>query len=164
VVEGERTDIGISRGQQEDTMNTATSFAPARTNLGAWSLAWLGGPVIGIANGVVRRGLYDKSLGELRAHQLSTAIAMALFSSYITLLDRRWPIATARDAARIGADWVVLTAAFEVIFGHYVAGTSWRNLLRDYNVSEGRVWSLVLLTLGVAPSVARMARIRRSQP
>ena len=41
--------------------------ASARTNRRAWSLVGLAGPVIGIANGVVRRAVYDKPLGELRA-------------------------------------------------------------------------------------------------
>jgi hypothetical protein len=126
-----------------------------------WSLAWLGGPVIGIANGVFRRTVYDKPLGELRAHQLSTLTAIALFAAYIYLLDRRWPIATAAEAAGVGVAWAALTAAFEFGFGHYVAATPWSDLLHDFDLSEGRVWSLVLATLAAAPSIARLTRTRR---
>lgn len=56
------------------------------------SLAWLGGPVIGIANGVLRRVVYEKPRGDLAAHQVSTGTAIGLFGTYIYLLDRRWPV------------------------------------------------------------------------
>jgi hypothetical protein len=134
------------------------------TDMGAWMLSWLGGPVIGVANGVARRALYEKPLGEQRAHQLSTVIATGLFARYIYLLDRRWPIATAGDAVRIGVAWAGATAAFEFGFGHYIARAPWKTLLRDYDLSHGRLWSLVIGTLAVGPSLAYQARTRRETP
>ena len=41
----------------------------------AWLLAWLGGPLIGIANGTLRELAYKDRVGELTAHQLSTGSA-----------------------------------------------------------------------------------------
>ena len=131
------------------------------TDFGAWSLAWLGGPVLGIVNGATRRATYQRRLGDLAAHQVSTVTATGLFGAYVYLLDRRWPIATAPDAALIGTGWLAATAAFEVVFGHYVARTSWSALLRDYDITEGRVWGLFLLSLAVTPSVVRSVRLRQ---
>jgi hypothetical protein len=135
----------------------------ASTDLSVWSLAWLGGPVLGVLNGVVRRATYQRALGDLAAHQVSTVTAIGLFGTYIYLLDRRWPIGTARDAALIGSGWLAATAAFEFGFGHYVARTPWPTLLRDYDVTKGRVWGLFLLSLTAAPSVVRSARVRRTE-
>jgi hypothetical protein len=53
---------------------------------------------------------------------------------------------------------LVLTLAFEFGFGHWVAGKSWSDLLRDYNLLEGRVWPLVPVVTTVAPALA--ARVR----
>jgi hypothetical protein len=142
---------------------TTTSAAgdSGRTDLRAWALGWLGGPVIGIANGALRRAVYDQPLGEPAAHQVSTVTVAGLLGAYVYQLDRRRPIATGRDAALIGGAWAGLTAAFEFGFGHYVAGASWATLRHDYDVAHGRIWGLVLLTLAAAPVTARAARLHR---
>jgi hypothetical protein len=44
-----------------------------------------------------------------------------------------------------------MTIAFEFGFGHYVAGHSWSRLLADYNLANGRVWSLFLAWIAVLP-------------
>ena len=46
-----------------------------------------------------------------------------------------------------------MTLAFEFLFGHYVAGHSWSRLIADYNILEGRVWSLFLVWIAVLPYV-----------
>lgn len=48
----------------------------------------------------------------------------------------------------VGSIWPVLTAAFVFAFGRRVASGGWPELLPDYNVARGRLWSLVLLWLG----------------
>jgi hypothetical protein len=40
---------------------------------------------------------------------------------------------------------------FEFGFGHYIAGHPWEKLVADYDVLEGRVWSLVLLAESLSP-------------
>ena len=48
----------------------------------AWLVAWLGGPLIGIANGTLRELGYRDRVGERTAHQISTGSAIALFAGY----------------------------------------------------------------------------------
>jgi hypothetical protein len=127
-----------------------------------YTLAWLGGAGIGVANGVARELTYRKRVGELAAHQISTATAIGLFSGYFWALERRWPIETRKEALRIGAIWVGLTATFEFGFGHYVAKEEWSELLRDYDLARGRVWGLVLVWLGLGPLAVR--ELMRSSP
>ena len=123
-----------------------------------WIVAWLGGPLIGIANGTLRELGYKDRVGERTAHQISTVTALALFAVYFERLDRRWPLPTARDALRVGALWLVLTVAFEFGFGRGVAHSSWEELLADYDVRRGRLWPLVLVWIALGPAIVRARR------
>jgi hypothetical protein len=125
------------------------------TNERRWRLAWLGGPVIGIANGVTRELVYKDAVGELTAHQLSTVSALGLFAGYFWWLQRRYPLADDRAALRVGGFWLGLTVLFEFGFGRAVDGKSWDALLRDYDLSTGHVWTLVLAWLALGPCVVR---------
>jgi len=118
-------------------------------------LAWLGGPLIGIANGTVRERVYKDRVGELAAHQLSTVSIIALFAAYFEALSRRQPLPSTRDALEVGAGWLALTVAFEFGFGHYVARTSWDELLADYDLRRGRVWLLALSWIALGPAIVR---------
>jgi hypothetical protein len=126
-----------------------------RTSYRPYALAWLGLVVLGVTNGALRVALYDRRLGDQRAHQLSTATAVVLFAAYIYAVDRRWPPPSQRAAVGIGAAWSAATITFELGFGHYVAGTSWSELLHDYDIPDGRLWPLALATIATAPVVAR---------
>ena len=53
----------------------------------------------------------------------------------------------------IGIIWLGLTILFEFGFGYYVMGNTWEKLLHDYNLAEGRVWSLFLVWITIAPYV-----------
>jgi hypothetical protein len=116
-------------------------------------LLWLPMVLIAIVNGVVRQAWYGRHLSELRAHQLSSLIALVLFGFYIRLSLRFFPPAGAAQTWAIGVLWLALTVAFEFGFGHFVAGHSWSRLCQDYNLLAGRLWVLILLWLLVAPSL-----------
>jgi len=123
-----------------------------------WIQAWPGGALIGVSNGIAREATYGKVLGEQAAHQVSTVTAIAAFAAYFEFLQRRYPLASARDARLTGLAWLGLTVAFEFGFGRLVAKQSWNQLLADYNLAKGRTWPFVLVLLGVGPSVIRARR------
>lgn len=123
-----------------------------------WVAAWLGGAVLGVFNGVAREALYSRHTGDRVAHQLSTATMVALLAGYFVALDRRWPLQTRGEAARVGVAWFALTATFEFGFGHWVADEEWSELLADYNLVDGRLWSLVLAWTALGPLAVREAR------
>lgn len=133
----------------------------ADTRLRPWLLAWLGLPVLGIANGVIRDATYKQVMSEPAAHQLSTATLLMVMTAYIWTLERRWPIPTSRSALGIGGSWALLTILFELGFGHYVVGDSWSSLLQAYNLADGRVWAAVPLWTLLGPEVIRRLRGRR---
>lgn len=47
--------------------------------------------------------------------------------------------------------WLGMTIIFEFGFGHYIMKNSWPKLLGDYNIFAGRVWSLFLVWITIAP-------------
>ena len=124
-------------------------------------IAWFGLAALGVGNGAARVALYDDRLSDDAAHQVSTVTATALFGAYTYVIDRRWPIVKARDALVIGAGWATATIAFELGFGHYVAGDSWSTLFHDWNVAAGRTWPLALASIAAAPWVVRFFHERR---
>ena len=114
-------------------------------------LAWLPMVPIAIGNGALRQAWYGRHVSELAAHQISTVSALVLFAIYIGLVIRALRPTSGRQAIAVGLLWLGLTVAFEFLFGHYVAGHSWRALLHDYDLPAGRLWVLVLVWLALAP-------------
>ncbi len=116
--------------------------------IGVWVLMVF----VAIINGALRNEVYGPKMNELLAHQISTVtgIIMFLIVMYV-FFSKTSADYTQKDLITIGAMWLVFTIAFEFIFGHYVAGNPWSRLFEDYNILEGRVWSLLLLTTLVGP-------------
>lgn len=112
---------------------------------------WLILAVVAIINGVLRQATYGRHMPELVAHQVSTVTGILLTGAVVWILSRFWPIGSAKEAWVIGACWLLMTIAFEFGFGHYVAGHSWSRLFADYNLADGRVWSLFLAWIAVLP-------------
>ncbi len=114
---------------------------------------WLILAVVAIANGVLRQATYGRHMSDLAAHQLSTLTGILLTGGVVWALNRFRPIHSANAAWIIGVCWLLMTVVFEFGFGHYVAGHSWSRLCADYNLLEGRVWSLFLAWITVLPYV-----------
>ena len=116
-----------------------------------YTVAWLGIVIIMIINGSIRTFVYGPIMSELTAHQISSVTGIILIGLVTWLLSLRWKIQSEGHALAIGSIWLVLTIVFEFVFGHYVMGHPWSRLLYDYNLLEGRVWSLVLIFTMIAP-------------
>jgi hypothetical protein len=110
--------------------------------------------VIAIVNAGLRNGVYKPIVGDLAAHQISSIIFIMaiLIVTYFALRFSNLAL-TDIQSLYIGIVWLIFTILFEFIAGHYVFGNLWENLIRDYNLLEGRIWSLVLLTIVLAPYI-----------
>jgi hypothetical protein len=120
-----------------------------------WIAAWLGGSVLGIVNGAFRETVLVQRVDETTAQRISAGSLVALLAGYFVALERRWPIATRRQAVEVGAAWAGLTVAFEFVFGLYVEGKSWEELAGAYDLTEENLWPAVLLWIAVGPAVVR---------
>ena len=124
--------------------------------LAKYTLVWLLLAAVAIANGILRQATYGKSVSDIAAHPISTVTAILASGVVVWLVHRYWPIESAGQAWTIGVCWLVLTVAFEFGFGHYIAGHSWERLFADYNIMQGRVWSLFLVWMLILPFVVFM--------
>ena len=114
---------------------------------------WLLLAIVAIANGILRQSTYSKIVPELAAHQISTITAVLASGVVVWIVNRHWAIESTSQALIIGGCWLVMTIAFEFGFGHYIAGHSWEKLTADYNLLQGRVWSLFLVWMAMMPFV-----------
>jgi len=116
--------------------------------LGTWFLFM----ILAIINAGIRNGVYKPIVGDLTAHQISTLIFVIVIF-VVTYLILRFSDLNLSDsqALLMGTIWLILTIGFEFIAGHYAFGNSWEKLLADYNILNGRIWSLVLLIEFIAP-------------
>ena len=121
--------------------------------------AWLLFMVLAIVNAGIRNEVYKPVVGDLAAHQISSVIfiAIILIVTYAILRFSNLGLSDF-EAFFMGTVWLILTIVFEFIAGHYVFGNPWEKLLADYNLLEGRIWSLVLLTILIAPYIANRLR------
>lgn len=102
---------------------------------------------VAIVNGLVRKYVYQVWVGELVAHQISSVVAVGLFLLLMSwFYGKNKKLFKKGDTVKVGSLWLGMTILFEFGFGHYLMGNSWGRLLHDYNVFEGRLWLLVLLT------------------
>ena len=115
---------------------------------------WVVFVVLAIMNGAAREIFYAPRVGDHTGHIISSIIAIVyiLIVTYM-FVSRIKPHVSKRDLFLIGTVWLAMTIVFEFGFGHYIMGHSWSHLLADYNILEGKLWSLVLLTTFAAPSL-----------
>ncbi len=123
--------------------------------IGIWFLFM----VLAIINAGLRENIYKPAVGDLAAHQISSIvfIGLILLTTYLALGFANIEL-NDYQALLVGTVWLAFTIIFEFIAGYYVFGNSWEKLLDDYNLLEGRIWSLVLLTIFLAPYIT--SRIR----
>src|SRR5689334_16166328 len=111
---------------------------------------WFAMCLIAVLFGAIRGMWLLPRFGDRTARQWETLVLCGLFCGMI-----RWFIGalnpTATQAWTLGVMWLTLTLAFEFGVGRFLMRKSWADLLSDYNVLQGRLWALVLLTLLTAP-------------
>jgi hypothetical protein len=109
-------------------------------------VAWVVLLLLALTNGVIRNTFYEHRLGNLPAHYISVVTLIVLISviSYFVVRLSTPPM-TSSGSFGVGVVWVILSVLFELGGGHYFAGLKWRQLLADYDISQGRLLGLVIL-------------------
>ena len=114
-------------------------------------LFWFALLAVAIGNGALREQTFARSLPELRAHQLSTAIGAAAMGVLIWFIMLKWPPGSGREALLVGLLWLSLTVVFEFFMGIVLRKRPWAEVIGAYDLRHGRVWVLLLLWIAVAP-------------
>jgi hypothetical protein len=112
-----------------------------------------------ILHGIARSVLLVPHDGQFRSSQIGVFTG-SLIILVIALLFVRW-IGASRSSQLLGIGvlWLGLTLAFEIGFGRFVVGASWKRLAADYNVLEGGLLPFGMIFLSVSPLIA--GKIRR---
>jgi hypothetical protein len=116
------------------------------------ALAWFGFMLVAVACGALREILLTPRLGEQTAHQVGTILVCLLIAAVIVPTIRRLR-PTPLQALAIGAGWVAMTVAFEIGVFHFIVGHPIEVLLAAYDLTEGQLWPMVLVTELVMPWV-----------
>lgn len=119
---------------------------------------WILFIVVAILNGVIRAKLLVPLLGQHLALPFSGVLLSILIFLITLFFVSALRLSISRQYWLVGGMWLLLTVAFESIFGHYVMGESWSRLLEAYNVAKGNLWVLAPLTTLVSPYLAAKLR------
>lgn len=122
-------------------------------------ILWVVFVPIAILNGIFREATYKHVVGDFYSHQISTVSAIIAFLvvAYF-LLSKSVMRASTQELLAIGMLLVVLTVAFEFIFGHYVDHASWEKLLADYNIFKGHIWGVFLVVEFLTPLIVKLIK------
>jgi len=107
--------------------------------------------VFAIVVATFRNGVLLPSFGEHTAHQLGTVLYLIVQFIIIFLFIKKMKIKEVKTLLVVGIFWVFITIIFEFVLGHYVMGHHWQKLFADYNIFNGRLWTLVVINNIVAP-------------
>lgn len=114
-------------------------------------LLWFGLMFLAIANGTVRVKWIIPATGITAGLAISSLLLCGLIL-LTTWFSVSWlgPQSN-KEALGIGGLWLAMTLAFEFGAGHFLFKKPWAELLVDYDITQGRIWALVLLTTMLAP-------------
>jgi hypothetical protein len=114
-----------------------------------------------IIHGILRAIVLVPIVGKFRSNQIGvfTGSAIILGIAYLTI---RWIGAKqTNELLLVGLVWLLLTVAFEVLFGRFVVRLTWERVFADYNLSKGGLMPLGLLMLFFSPVIGAKFRANR---
>ena len=104
-----------------------------------------------IANGIFRELVVKRFVSATVAEAVSVVLGIAILVALTRFLLRPLAGKATSQLVRASATLVLLTVAFEFLFGHYVDRKSWSELLANYEIWNGRLWPIALATLAFVP-------------
>lgn len=115
-------------------------------------LVWLLLSVLAVVNGALREALVRPRFGEKAGHLSSTIILSAVILVVASGSQAWIAVQSISDAWLVGAIWLTMTLAFELLAGHYLFKNPWSKIFADYNTLKGRIWILIpIITVTAMP-------------
>ncbi len=103
-------------------------------------------------NGLFRQHVLNSHFSVAGAKRISTLLLLLLLGVYIFLMLNRYPPKGNMQALAAGSLWAALTVMFEIGIG-LRQKLSLNEMLADYNIFRGRLWSLVIVFLLFSPLI-----------
>jgi hypothetical protein len=114
--------------------------------------------IVEVFHGLARRVLLEPVVGDFRARQIAVFTGSLLILIVAALFIRWVRPRHVGDAVMVGFVWLVLTLAFELAFGRYVAHATWARIASDYDLLRGGLLPIGLMVLAAAPLIAAKMR------
>ena len=119
---------------------------------------WLVIVVAAIFNGVFREKVLVPVSGAGFALPLS-GVLLAILVFLITFASISFiGSSVTKTYLLVGLLWVVLTLSFELLFGHFIVGKPWHEIMQIFNIQKGNLFIVVLFVTAISPWVAAKAR------
>ena len=118
--------------------------------------------IANILNEMLRRALASPDLGEYGGH-VTSIIRLVFFTiimSYIFVSSLEVNFCSKADIFFVGFMWFILSVAYEIVYRRYFKYYPWSILLANYNIFEGRLRGLVLLTQLTSPYLIWLLVVR----
>lgn len=118
---------------------------------------WVVMVILAIANGAFRDGVLASQLGPdpalpISGLSLAVLIFIATYMTFPLIGKNALPVYYI-----IGIQWVLMTLAFDFLFGHYVLGKPWSDIVQVFDLASGNLFIVVLIVTLLAPYlVARL--------
>lgn len=114
---------------------------------------WIIMAVLAILNGFFRENILLPNIGQNFALPIS-GMSLSLIIFIVTYLT--FPLFNKQTYLTyffIGLQWVLMTLLFEFVFGHYVVGKTWSEILQVFDIVSGNLFVVVLLTSLFSPLI-----------
>lgn len=120
-------------------------------------LIWIAVIPLAILNGGLREKVIAPMIGEKYGLLLSGILLSLLIFILCYFFIHRIGKGEANTYWYIGLLWMLLTVAFETVFG-LVGGISFPEMLKAYDITTGNLWLVVVLFTGLSPWLAAKTR------
>ena len=119
---------------------------------------WLLIVVAAIINGLLREKLIAPMVGIETALPISGITLSAVIFVFSLMSVSFIGALQTKSYLFIGLYWVLLTLSFEFLFGHYVAGKSWDEIMQVFNIQKGDLFIVVLFVTAFSPWLSALIR------
>ncbi|MBT8118761.1 MAG: hypothetical protein KJN89_03495 [Gammaproteobacteria bacterium] len=107
--------------------------------------------LLAMVNGLFRDNVLVPSIGQSLALPVSGIVLCTIIFAATFISFPIFGNSESMTYLLIGMQWVLMTLIFEFVFGHYVFGKSWLDILQVFNVMKGNLFIMVLLASLVSP-------------
>ncbi len=119
---------------------------------------WLVIVAVAIANGVFREKVLVPLIGADFSLPLSGVLLIILIFLVALLSVSIIGPSEQKEYILVGVVWAIFTLSFEFLFGYFVVGKSWQEMLGVFNIMKGDLFIVILFATAVSPWLAAKTR------
>ncbi|WP_033396255.1 hypothetical protein [Thermodesulfatator atlanticus] len=116
-------------------------------------ILWILIAIFAVLNGILREKLFVSLMGIKIALPLSGLTLSSIIATIVWFFLPKMGLSRRIDFILVGVLLVFFTLIFEFLFGYFVIGKNFSELLEVFDIKNGNLFLLVLLVIGFSPWV-----------